>query len=1227
MNTLSARLALVISLFAAAVGLPGQAADAIRIAVDRDAGEIVLRWSPQAGYHYYLESSADLEDWQVEVADFVDAGAEMAVSLEGLLSGTLDEASFWRISGIPNTGVDTTTIITPLRNAHASVVPQIGVNYNWAITGGEFTESNGAADIHFMADTTGTVVLTCTLTDQGTGAVVAEYSATLLVGGHPLEPEILAPAFVDAGDTGLVASVEPQAGAVYLWSIMGGEITGGQGTRAIEFTAGAAGVLHLSCAVTRGGRTAPVATASVQVLAGGAALWETPLSESSLPSAQINVTGGGLNWTFANMLRTAEAWVFRDGVSAAEASELARTIEVGPDGAPLNLPDGYRLRMEASYITSSDPATGETTYLHGVYVLTWDGSGEVDLETTRNDGLDEEMLLNDQEGGRLVMVVRDPTKGIMAMVYSSDPADPVRNMRLWAPVTDGAGIDLTPSSDLAPGHIAGSLEPAPGEPEPMWHPRFLEHLREAPNYGALRFMGWQQINLTNWDRDTLDWSDRASPDYSFGALNALDGSYNRYPVQDYRVAIGQPFEWMIDLCNEVHKDLWIQLPHIASPDLIRGLAGLCAERLDPDLRVWFELSNEIWNGYGPYVPQMNAARLAAAQRFGVPFASVSWEQHAWGSGHLQGRALKIFEDEWRARGQADARLINVIASFVGSDSFSTGAIDAASEIDPNLPEVLAVTHYFGYGTQDDIWEAHDFGANPGVWPESLFDRTQEFVRRNLHETAASWRASANAAHAAGIPLVAYEGGQHMLPLGYGDWSDPAHVDFMHFNYAFQRSPQIKELYLEHYALWSAMGGRTLSLFVDIGGMSFFGYWGAKEYVTQTREEAPKWDAFVIWDELQAGVRAPSEPIGTRPELPAANIKGEALSSLSTSITVSGGDGTVDILLVGGELPPGLTLTQSTSGTVLLEGTPSVDGVFYFVLRALDADRDPDYRAYTVTIDPAGVTTNALVTFNGQDIPGTEGNNQWIGRYDPVFESTVVTDATGEIVRRYIPFSIEDGHALFNNESLEIPGTPLTIPSTSALNMYGGWSLTAEPYPDGVTPGPRDLTNFTGLRDHQWCDWSGDGAGYPSFFDAVLLWRADQFNALGGTGNYSFGDTASTALLRLDITALTPDAETEIRFVVLDGSTYYLSEAAYTSSFLGDGYFQLSGFNDSTEADKRWAVFTPTPTDYAIPEVGDLVFGAHSFTDVRAVGIAYHGRRWGWHYSFCFSRFVALGQRG
>ena len=1197
---------------------PSPFAAAIRTETD---GSLVLTWPSTTGQRYRIEASTNLVNWSPLAGSFAGNGLAQSTIVQAAGSGN-ETQRFWRVSTTSDSGIDAPLSTSVFLNTGASVAPQVNVSYHWTIAGGDFTESDGASLIHFVASAAGTVTLTCTLTDNTTHAVVATYTAQVLVTDAPLAPTIVAPGFATAGQASLTASVDPQAGASFVWAITGGTITAGAGTNAITFTAGATGTLTLNCTATRNAKSAAAPTAHVVIQAVSAPVWETPLVESSLPPLQVNIASGGdRQWVFANMLRAGEAWIFKDNAAAAEAQDLANSIPVDSGGWPLVLPAGTRMELLTGY------RTGDDTFLHGVFVLTWEGSGDVELMSSRNDGKDEVVLLNDQANGRYIRVIKDPTKSApIIFINSSDPANPVRNMRLWAPAYDGAGIDLTPASDLTPGHIAGSLEPLPGAAEPMWHPRFLQHLAEAPNYGVLRFMGWQQINLGNWDRDILEWSDRGDPSYCFGSLSTIDRTYNRYAVASYRQRLGQPFEWMIDLCNATGKDLWIQVPHIASPDLIRRLADLCADRLNPSLRVWFEFSNEIWNGFGPYIPQLNAAQLAAARHFGVPFANVSGDQQAWGSGHLQGLALKTFEDEWRARGMPDSRLINVVASFVGSSGYSTNAIAAAKEIAPHLPEVLAVTNYFGYSTQGDIFAAHSFGTTPGIWPEALYAKTAEIVRRNLYSTTGTWQASAEAARAAGLPLVAYEGGQHMLPMGYGDWDNPVHVDFMRYMYDFQRSHWIKDLYLEHYALWSAMGGRTPSLFVDTSGMSFWGYWGAKEILTQTRAQAPKWDAFVEWGDLQAGVRAPSEPIATRPALPTLNLRGEAQTAYTQTITTTGGEGTVHVLLVGGSLPPGLTLTETVSGTARLAGTPTTDGVYRFILRALDGDKDPDFKAYTMTIDPAGSVTNVLVTFRGQDIPATLPNNGWIARYNCARAETVIQNPTTGTTRRYIPFSLADGSALFREEGLEVAGTPNLLPATSPLTMYGGWSISAGTYDNGTTSATHDVGTFTGLRDHQWCSWSGDATPGPTDFDAILLWRDIQFNAMGGTGSYSFGGDASTALLRVDLTGLIEYGDNELRFVVLDGGTYYLSEAAYTSPYLGDGYFQLSAFNGSSEPGHRWATFTPTADNFAIPAAATLTFAPHTFTNVQAVGLAYHGYRDGWHYSFNFSRFLALGRR-
>lgn len=64
---------------------------------------------------------------------------------------------------------------------------------------------------------------------------------------------------------------------------------------------------------------------------------------------------------------------------------------------------------------------------------------------------------------------------------------------------------------------------------------------------------------------------------------------------------------MIQLCNSMHLDAWINVPARADDDYIRNLASLWKAGLDKDLNVYFEYSNE-----GERSRVYGASRLASA---------------------------------------------------------------------------------------------------------------------------------------------------------------------------------------------------------------------------------------------------------------------------------------------------------------------------------------------------------------------------------------------------------------------------------------------------------------------------------------------------------------------------------------------------------------------------------------------------------------------------------------
>jgi hypothetical protein len=90
------------------------------------------------------------------------------------------------------------------------------------------------------AHAAGAVDVTVRNPDLGTGTLAGGF--TYCAGARPA-PAIAAPASVAVNSQANAASVTPNAGSVYTWSITGGILTGGQGTSQVTFDAGPPGTL------------------------------------------------------------------------------------------------------------------------------------------------------------------------------------------------------------------------------------------------------------------------------------------------------------------------------------------------------------------------------------------------------------------------------------------------------------------------------------------------------------------------------------------------------------------------------------------------------------------------------------------------------------------------------------------------------------------------------------------------------------------------------------------------------------------------------------------------------------------------------------------------------------------------------------------------------------------------------------------------------------------------
>jgi hypothetical protein len=144
-------------------------------------------------------------------------------------------------------------------------------------------------------------------------------------------------------------------------------------------------------------------------------------------------------------------------------------------------------------------------------------------------------------------------------------------------ITNGGGQTVSDLHIYYPGHDYGDTD--------VFLPEFLRLLKPFRN---MRFMDWMATN----GNTIVDWSDR--PRYAaFG-----------------KSSFGEPYENITELANVTGKDVWINIPEKASDDFVRQLAKQVRDGLnfdaigakrhaqgdDSSFKVYFEYSNETWNG-------------------------------------------------------------------------------------------------------------------------------------------------------------------------------------------------------------------------------------------------------------------------------------------------------------------------------------------------------------------------------------------------------------------------------------------------------------------------------------------------------------------------------------------------------------------------------------------------------------------------------------------------------
>jgi len=332
--------------------------------------------------------------------------------------------------------------------------------------------------------------------------------------------------------------------------------------------------------------------------------------------------------------------------------------------------------------------------------------------------------------------------------------------------------------------------------ETPWTAEWLEKLEP---FNALRFMDW---GYTNGSR-LQEWEGRPRVnDYTY--------------TQD-----GVPYEWWIEICNQKQADAWVCIPHLADDDYIRQMAQLFREELDPKLTIYVEYSNEIWNWL---FEQTQYCHDNGDQNVPWPERIVPFVQNA----------LDIWTEEFADEPE---RLIRVVGVQMSWQDVSNRIV---FNMEPGSFDAFTPAAYFGL-SGESIEQLETLGSN------ATADDVISMAREDMVSNAYQWALSQHESIATelGIPMLYYEGGQHLTPEPFGSVQDynPALV-------AAQTHPAMYDLYNEWYdSLRTFVTGEEPALMMNfsfIGPQSGqYGSWGLLEsqfYQDAPYDDAPKYRA-------------------------------------------------------------------------------------------------------------------------------------------------------------------------------------------------------------------------------------------------------------------------------------------------------------------------------------------------------------------------------------------------
>lgn len=472
-----------------------------------------------------------------------------------------------------------------------------------------------------------------------------------------------------------------------------------------------------------------------------------------------------------------------------------KLLDLDPNGWVRSLPTPEQSPIFTSVTSSWNLPDSFPT---GRYVVLYEGQGVIKLTG------DLKVVSNHQ--GRMVFDLASPKRNLRLNISRINPANYLRNLKI-VPIQYEATHTRT-----------------------IFNPDYIA--RMAP-FHSLRYMPWTNPR----GNDAEEWSQRVP----------LNNAHYTGPK-------GVPAERMIDLSNATDTAPWISVPYKASDDYMRQYARMVKSRLRRNQKVYLEYSNEMWN---VIFPGTTYAARKADKLWNFPYKEKNAYQRrvSMAANWYAKRTVEMCQIWKQEFANESGRVVCILASQSSAPWAGKETLDCPLWKEANgcgrYVDAFAIGPYFGdYIARKEHRETvKSWLRDPDGGMNRLFTEIERGGMVDKETGGGSVALTMNSyvkqnvalAQKYGLPLMAYEAGQHLIRF------DPPHTvedpAVLNLFMSAQKHPRMRTAYQRYLSGWNqATRGGLMMHYYGIGAPTPKNFFSMLDHSRQP--STPKYQALM-----------------------------------------------------------------------------------------------------------------------------------------------------------------------------------------------------------------------------------------------------------------------------------------------------------------------------------------------------------------------------------------------